>query len=40
VLEPGVSGGSYIVLGIGVLFVVIALITAPLTFFMRNRGSD
>jgi uncharacterized protein DUF3592 len=40
VLEPGVSGGSYIVLGIGVLFVVIALITAPLTFFLRNRGSD
>ena len=40
VLEPGVSGGSYIVLGIGLIFVVVALIAAPLTFFLGNRGSD
>ncbi|NJN44561.1 MAG: DUF3592 domain-containing protein [Anaerolineae bacterium] len=29
VLEPGVSGGSYIVFGIGVLFVLISLIPLP-----------
>ena len=40
VLEPGVSAGSYIVLGIGLIFVVVALIAAPLTFFFANRGSD
>jgi len=38
VLEPGVSGGSYIVLGIGVLFILITLIAIPFTFFVRNRG--
>lgn len=38
VLEPGVSGGSYIVLGIGVFFIVIALIIAPIIFFSRSRG--
>lgn len=36
VLEPGVSGGSYIVLGIGVLFLVITLIIAPFAFFRRE----
>ena len=40
VLEPGVSAGSYIVLGVGLIFVVVALIAAPLTFFFGNRGSD
>jgi len=38
VLEPGVSAGSYIVLGIGVLFVVISMIITPLTVIFRNRG--
>lgn len=37
VLEPGGSGGSYIVLGIGLLFVVISLVVAPFAFF-RNKG--
>jgi hypothetical protein len=37
VLEPGVTAGSYIVLGIGVLFIVIALLVAPLTFIFRRR---
>ena len=34
VLEPGVSGGSYIVLSIGVLFVLIAFVT-PIFIFIR-----
>jgi hypothetical protein len=38
VLEPGVSGGSYIVLGVGVLFVAVALVTAPLAFIFRSRN--
>lgn len=38
VLEPGVSGGSYIVIGIGVFFILITLITAPISFFLRNRS--
>jgi len=38
VLEPGVSGGSYIVLGIGVLFFLIGVIVAPLTFIFRGRS--
>jgi len=38
VLEPGVSGGSYIVIGIGVFFILITLITVPITFFLRNRA--
>jgi hypothetical protein len=33
VLEPGVSNGSYIVLGIGALFVVIALFMPIFVFF-------
>ena len=36
VLEPGVSGGSYIVLGIGILFGIIGLITAPLIVIFRK----
>jgi hypothetical protein len=38
VLEPGVTGGSYIVLGIGVLFVVISLVVGPLSLLFRHRG--
>lgn len=38
VLEPGVSAGSYIVIGIGVFFILITLITVPVTFFLRNRA--
>jgi hypothetical protein len=37
VLEPGVSAGSYIVLGIGVLFILISLIIGPISFFLRTR---
>ena len=37
VLEPGVSSGSYIVLSVGALFVVISLAAAPLAYFFRNR---
>jgi hypothetical protein len=38
VLEPGVSAGSYIVLGIGVFFILITLVTIPISFFFRNRS--
>jgi hypothetical protein len=38
VLEPGVSLGSYIVLGIGVLFVAISLIVGPIALIFRGRG--
>jgi hypothetical protein len=38
VLEPGVSGGSYIVLGIGVIFILVALVVAPLTLIFGNRN--
>jgi hypothetical protein len=38
VLEPGVSAGSYIVIGIGIFFILITMITIPITFFIRNRG--
>ena len=40
VLEPGVSGGSYIVLGIGAVFVVVSLIIliiVPITALFRRR---
>lgn len=37
VLEPGVTGGSYIVLGIGALFVLIGLAVAPVAYFFRKR---
>jgi hypothetical protein len=40
VLEPGVSGGSYIVLSIGVVFVVISLvilIIAPIAALLQRR---
>ena len=37
VLEPGVSGGSYIVLTFGVLLVLIALANGPLSFFFGNK---
>jgi hypothetical protein len=38
VLEPGVSAGSFIVLGIGVFFILITLAILPISFFLRNRG--
>jgi hypothetical protein len=38
VLEPGVSAGSYIVLGIGVLFIALALLIPPLTLIFGRRG--
>ena len=37
VLEPGVNGGSYIVLGVGALFVVISLAVPPLAYFLRKE---
>ena len=37
VLEPGVSGGSYIVLGIGIFFVLITIILVPASFFWNRR---
>lgn len=37
VLEPGVSGGSYIVLSVGLIFVVVALVSAPLVFIFRKN---
>ena len=39
VLEPGVSGGSYIVLGVGLLFVVLSLILGPLAWFFGDHSS-
>lgn len=39
VLEPGVSSGSYIVLGIGVLFVVISLLVPIIAFFFGSGDS-
>ena len=38
VLEPGVSSGSYIVLGVGALFVVIALLVPIFTFIKYFLG--
>jgi len=40
VLEPGVSGGSYIVLGIGVLFALIGLVTVPLVIIFRTQRAE
>ena len=37
VLEPGVSGGSYLVLGIGLLLVAISLATLPFTLWQIMR---
>lgn len=37
VLEPGVSSGSYIVLSIGVVFILVALLVAPLTLIFNRR---
>ncbi len=36
VLEPGVSGGSYIVLGMGVLFALIGLVASVLIVIFRK----
>lgn len=38
VLEPGVSGGSYIVIGIGIFFILITMVVSAISFFTRNRG--
>jgi len=38
VLEPGVSAGSYIVIGIGVFFILLTLAIVPITYFLRNRA--
>jgi len=38
VLEPGVSAGSYIVIGIGIFFILITLVAALISFFVRNRN--
>jgi hypothetical protein len=37
VLEPGVSAGSYIVLGIGLFFILIALVSTPISLFLRSK---
>jgi hypothetical protein len=37
VLEPGVTSGSYIVIGIGVLFFFISLMMVPLALILRKR---
>lgn len=39
VLEPGVTGGSYIVLGVGLFFVVLTLIIGSLTLLFGGRDS-
>lgn len=38
VLEPGVTAGSYIVISIGVFFILITLITVPISIYLRNRA--
>jgi hypothetical protein len=38
VLEPGVSAGSFIVIGIGVFFILLTIIITPISFFLRNRA--
>jgi len=38
VLEPGVSAGNYIVIGIGVFFILLTIIITPISFFIRNRA--
>ena len=38
VLEPGVTGGSYLVLGIGAFFILLTMILAPITLFLRNKA--
>ena len=37
VLEPGVSGGSYLVLGIGLLFVLLAVAALPFRLWQNMR---
>lgn len=37
VLEPGVTGGTYIVIGIGVLFLFISLMMVPLALILHKR---
>jgi hypothetical protein len=38
VLEPGVTGGSYIVLGIGLIFLFVSAILVPIIFVANMRG--
>jgi hypothetical protein len=38
VLEPGVSAGSYLVLGLGLFFTAIGLIGGPLTLIFGRRS--
>jgi hypothetical protein len=37
VLEPGVSAGSYLVLGIGLFFIVLSLVLTPISLFKRSK---
>ena len=37
VLEPGVSSGSYIVIGIGAIFVLVSLVIAPIIALAGRR---
>jgi hypothetical protein len=36
VLEPGVSAGSYIVIGIGVFFILITMVSVSISYFARQ----
>ena len=38
VLEPGVSAGSYIVIGIGVFFILITLVSVSASYFLGNKA--
>jgi hypothetical protein len=37
VLEPGITSGSYIVIGMGVLFLVISLMMVPVALILHKR---
>lgn len=39
VLEPGVSSGSYIVLGVGLFFILLTLIIGPIAWLFGDRSS-
>ena len=38
VLEPGVTAGSYIVIGIGIFFILITAVASGISFFVRNKS--
>ena len=40
VLEPGVSAGSYIVIGIGVFFIIITFVAVLISIFAGNKGQS